>query len=189
MKLKYFLMLCILIVVIADITSYMVSDHLKIKETIVIGYDFEINDNGKFGLNLDKDKMHFGNICQGCFSKRVFNLINKNDYREKIIFLIATSNESEEGLWFNFKPSNNWIIERGKEQSFNVTIIIPENASVGNHKGMIIINTYKVWPWAKNNLLHLKLGGCFSKDLFEMINCHQKTDGINITGRNISKND
>ncbi len=112
------------------------------KEVRVIEYDINITAPGKGGFNLDKDKLHFGKVCEGCASHRKITLENDRKYTVNIIFLV-TSFDSLGAKFIYINPSSNVTLIPLEKEEFTIDAIVPENATLENHAGTIGISTYK----------------------------------------------
>ena len=172
MQLQYFILILFLMGIILSLGIYSVREHTKIQEAMHIYFDFKVVRGGLVGFNLDKDKMHFGNIGLGGLGTRKFTITNTHPYRERVQFW-AVSYNSTGAHFMSISPSSGSIIEAGKSREFEASVAVPSTAAYQQHDGEIIIQLYKAWLWSKDPLQWPKLKNCFlvPDDLWDMINC------------------
>lgn len=179
MRRTSFVIVLTLLVIIAGIATFYIRDHLVAKEEVMMEFDFETKAR-EMGFNVDRDMLHFGGICRGCTAKRRLDLFNNHTYPVRIRFFVGAYNSTEAARWFYFEPPTGWILEPGENQSFNVMVRPPKNASLQWYRGVVFINTYKAWPWEEkwDYAAPPELHGCFSKDFIEIVfNCGRNRKG------------
>jgi hypothetical protein len=176
MKLKYLMIIFILIGIFIGISIIIINDHYKPKDKFNILFDFTLTEDQKMGFNVDIDKLHFGKFNLNGGSKREIEIYNNHSYREKLEIDVASANGSM-GSWFYFHPKDGIIIPP-KEKITMEIMVYPKNAKIGFYEGEIIIRTYKPWYWEEDNYLYWKhrnkLNNCFSKDNASVLDCFNK---------------
>ena len=170
MKKKTAIIIFLIFVSILTLALFIINDHKKPKEINLIEFDFGITNEKLIGINADRDKLHFGTICNGCYGHRVFTIVNQEKYYQKLIFLVA-SKDPVVPTWFSFEPDSRKIIKPGEKISVN--IFVEPNFLVNKeefYEGNIFVEIYKAWPWEIEKEI-AKLTGCFSEDFMEILNC------------------
>jgi len=138
MNMKKIILIFVIIFIISLTTALILNSKTLIKETIYYSMDVNIVENSKIGLNLDEDKLHFGNLpinSLKAYRKMHFN--NLFPYPMKVI--ITSDGAMAEWLTYNIDELNykNKIIlylEANESQTVKYLLSIPNtNITVGQY--------------------------------------------------------
>ncbi len=110
----------------------------NLTEVKTISFDFRVVEPSQVGFNLDKDKMHFGSVGRGSSAKRMVDIFNNHTFVQEGEFLIL-SNQSL-GSWFKINPNSTFILNPGVQQTFEIYLVVPNNATFDWYEGAIQVN-------------------------------------------------
>lgn len=174
MKIKKALSYLLITIILIVIISVVIIDYNVPKETEIFEFDIEIIDYFGVGFNLDKDKLHFGKVCNSCVGKRSIDIINNHKYKQRIEFSFGINNYSGDPKEvITISPFGTNIINKNETQKYKI-FFNGRKISVGNHTGVIIVKTFRALPWEKQKKEKLELGICFSENILELISCGKK---------------
>jgi len=102
-------------------------------------HPMDISTGNDIGVNMNKDKIHFGVIKPGASSKRDFQLYNSADYEVKAVL-------GCEGDICNFVyyEENNVVIDSNSNSTIYVTVRLPANTELNKtFEGNLTVKVYK----------------------------------------------
>jgi hypothetical protein len=102
-------------------------------------YPMDVTSGDFAGFNLNHDKIHFGIIHPGTFSKRDFQLYNSAEYSVKA--KLGCEGEICDLIFFE---SNNLIINANSNSTVYVTVNMPSDAELNKtFEGNLTVQFYK----------------------------------------------
>jgi hypothetical protein len=102
-------------------------------------YSMDVTTGTVVGVNLAHDKIHFGEIQPGTFSKRDFQLSNSADYKVKARFGCEGDICS-----FIYYEKNNFVMDANSNATVHITVSLPTNVELNKtFEGNLTIKFYK----------------------------------------------
>ncbi len=144
MKLKEAILVFLFVGILLIFGAYYYVSHMVPHKTQFIEFDMKVT-GGAPGFNLDKDKMHFGDVCIKCPVTRQITIRNDHSFPERINFKIASTSLPLTN-WVTIVPSS-YVVSPGKTHYFQVTASPSYEAEKKLYEGSIVVNRYKSFPW------------------------------------------
>ncbi len=106
--------------------------YYKVYDMNILNADVTVKETKVVGFNTDTDAVHFGIIPPSGSGARNISLTNIWDKK----VLISITSHGEIKNWVNPKR-NNFILNPDENTEVQLTIKIPENASMDNYTGLV----------------------------------------------------
>lgn len=113
------------------IISYDYYNLVSVKEYSI---SFAVVESNQIGFNLNTSELVFGSIPRG--GSAVRSIIVEHQFSEPLFVEMTIGGPAKEMVGVS---DNNFVLERNTEKLINVTVSVPENATLGNYSADLTI--------------------------------------------------
>ncbi len=144
MKVKTFIGLMMLVVVLSTFQTYFLYNLFSFKNKIFyrdikmneIGMDLEVIDrSGAYGVNIDVDAIHFGRLPKGAGATKHLNVTNTYGYR---VFFYITKEDNALSEIVTISP-NYFVLNPYERRLIGLPVFVPEDFKPGNYTSKVNI--------------------------------------------------
>lgn len=131
---KLIILLGIVVLLTVGVTSFLYAKY-KIVRYQEYGMLLKVTDNkNDVGIGIIPGMIYFGRMASGNGAMQKIEI--KHNYYEPLLVQIAASGDLKK--WVTLSE-NNFVLEKDVMKTINVTAMVPEGASLGNHTGKLKI--------------------------------------------------
>lgn len=138
MKIKKFLILSVIVVILSVSITYFLYNMEYYKEVKIseLDMDLTVTANKKlYGINVDSDAIHFGMLPAGGRSLRRLNLTNNYGYNT---FVFVTKDSSVLSSIVSISP-NYFVLKANENKRVNVAVRVPKGFEPGNYSCKVTV--------------------------------------------------